>query len=70
MNFNLKISWKHLFDSSEKSLNFIIKNKLINELFSLKVLEKPPSNIIYDQYNKVIFQISNKVTTSKIFVKK
>ena len=64
----MKISWKHLFDSSEKSLNFIIKNKLVNEFFSLKVLEKPPCNILYDHYNKIIFQITNKIVSSIISV--
>lgn len=59
-----------MYDSSEKSLNFMIKNKLINEYFSLKVIEKPNGNILYDHYNKIVFQIANKVPNSSIYFKK
>ena len=58
-----------MFEIAEKSLNFIIKNKLINEYFSLRVLEKPPTNIMFDHYNKVVFQITNKIQNSKKFDK-
>lgn len=66
-SFSFKICWNNSFDSLLKSTNLVFKNRLINELFTLTIIEKPASTIVKGQYFKLILQVTNKTNSKIIF---
>lgn len=62
-----KVCWRNTFDSLNKYINFVLKNRLINDIYSLLIVEKPKENIELNTYFRIILQISNK-TTSKFIL--
>ena len=61
-----KVCWKNTFDSVNKYINYVLKNRLntFNDLFSINVVDKPVS-ITIDEFFKITFSVVNK-TSSKI----
>jgi len=61
-----KVSWSKKDEDEVKNINYSLKNKSINDLFTLLLVEKPQGDIIKkDQYFNIILQLVNK-TQSKL----
>lgn len=60
------MSWCKRDENEIKNLNFSLKNKAINDLFTLLVVEKPNDEIKKDEYFNIILQFVNKTQSKKI----
>jgi hypothetical protein len=54
-----------MFDSVNKPINYVLKNRLLNELFNVILLEKP-DKIIRNEHFRLILQLLNKTSSNKI----
>jgi len=69
--FLFRVSWTKRDENEIKYLNFSLKNKAVNDLFNIILIQKPNDEIIKDEYFNIILQFVNKTQSKKkIFNKK
>jgi hypothetical protein len=57
-----------MFDSVNKLINYVLKNRLANELFNILLFEKP-ERIIKNEHFRLILQLVNKTSSNIILIR-